>query len=522
MSIPKEPRQLMINVMYLVLTALLALNVSAEIFNAFDMVNEGLKTANKTLDNSNDKLPTVIKDGAKKKDELQKYADRVDVVRNLSKEGSNYISEIVDDLIDEGGDRSGKVDDGDYVTLNNGEKEIKGQKNYDATTRLMVGSGKGEELKAKMLEYRDKMLDLIDPEDRKTFSLPIEINDEKWKNSVNAKKSWSDFTFGHMPIGATLPIFTKYQNDLKASEAAVLNYLASKVGTTTEVVFDEYRVVSAPKKTYLTRGETFETEIFLSAAAGNTNTGISVSVNGTPVSADSDGIAKFSASAGTLGLKTYKAAITVTNPVNNEKKTYTSDFEYEVGEKSVAISATKMNVFYLGVDNPIEISAAGVNSNQIKVSIDNGSVSRNGDGTYTVKVSGGAEANIAVSAPGMNSSKKFRVKRIPNPVPRFTPSQGGGVMGDGQFKAYQALIAVLDQFDFDARCEITDFLVIRQARREDAEISPNSGARYNGKSSGLVAKAQAGDTYLFKDIKAKCPGDGPGSRPIGDVIVNIK
>lgn len=521
MSIPKEPRQLMINVMYLVLTALLALNVSAEIFNAFDMVNEGLKTANKTLDNSNDKLPTVIKDGAKKKDELQKYADRVDVVRNLSKEGSNYISDLVDKLIDEGGDMSGQVDDGDYVLLNNGEKELRGKRNYDATTRIMVDEGKGEELKKKMIEYKEKMLDLIDPDDRKNFSLPIEIDEQKWTKSVNEKKNWADFTFGHMPIGATLPIFTKFQNDLKASEAAVLNYLASKVGTTTEVVFDEYRVVSAPKKTYLTRGETFETEIFLSAAAGNTNTGISVNVNGSPVSTNSDGIAKFSATAGTLGKKTYKASITVTNPVNNEKKTYTSDFEYEVGEKSVAISATKMNVFYMGVDNPIEVSAAGVNSNEIRVNIDNGSISRNSDGTYTVKVSGGAEANVSVSAPGMNASKKFRVKRIPNPAPRFTPSQGGGVMGDGQFKAYSALIAVLDQFDFDARCDITDYLLIRQARREDAEISPNQGARYNGKSSALVAKAQSGDTYLFKDIKARCPGDG-ASRPIGDVIVNIK
>ena len=175
----------------------------------------------------------------------------------------------------------------------------------------------------------------------------------------------------------------------------------------------------------------------------------------------------------------------------------------------------------MGVDNPIEVSAAGVNSNEIRVNIDNGSISRNSDGTYTVKVSGGAEANVSVSAPGMNASKKFRVKRIPNPAPRFTPSQGGGVMGDGQFKAYSALIAVLDQFDFDARCDITDYLLIRQARREDAEISPNQGARYNGKSSALVAKAQSGDTYLFKDIKARCPGDG-ASRPIGDVIVNIK
>ena len=175
MSIPKEPRQLMINVMYLVLTALLALNVSAEIFNAFDMVNEGLKTANKTLDGSNDKMPQVIKDGAKKKDDLQKYADRVDVVRDLSKDGSSYIAGIVDKLIDESGNINGKVDDDDYVVLNNGEKELRGKRNYDATTRLMVISGKGEELRLKIEDIKKKMLDLIDEEDRNSFTLSIEI-----------------------------------------------------------------------------------------------------------------------------------------------------------------------------------------------------------------------------------------------------------------------------------------------------------------------------------------------------------
>ncbi|MBK8635983.1 MAG: hypothetical protein IPN72_21410 [Saprospiraceae bacterium] len=180
-----------------------------------------------------------------------------------------------------------------------------------------------------------------------------------------------------------------------------------------------------------------------------------------------------------------------------------------------------MNVFYMGVDNPIEVSAAGVNSNQIKVSIDNGSISRNSDGSYTVKVSGGAEANVSVSAPGMSSSKKFRVKRIPNPIPRFTPTQGGGTMGDGQIKAYQGLIAVLEQFDFDAKCEITDFLLVRQPRREDPEFSPNQGGRYNGKSTSVVNKATTGDAFLFKDIKGRCPGDG-ASRPLGDVIVNIR
>lgn len=521
MSIPKEPRQLMINIMYLVLTALLALNVSAEIFNAFDMVNDGLKTANKALDSNNDKLPQAIRDGAKKKDEFKTYADRIDVVRNLSKDGTTYIDGLVNQLIDGGGNNNGSVDDGDYAVLQNGEKELKGKRNYDVTTRLMVDEKKGGELKIKMLDIREKMLKLVDEKDRATFSLPIQIDDKKWENSVNEKASWEDFTFGHMPVGATLPIFTKFINDLKSSEASILNYLAGKVGTTTELVFDKYRVVSAAKQSYITKGDSYEAEIFLSAAAGNTNTGISISVGGSPLSVNSDGVAIYKASGGALGKKTYTATIRVTNPATGEVTPYTSEFSYEVGEKSVTVSASKMNVFYLGVDNPLEVSAAGVPSNQINVRTDNGSISRNNDGTYNVKVSSAGDANISVTAPGMNSTKKFRVKRIPNPEPRFSPSQAGGAMGDGQFKGQTGIFAFLDNFDFDARCEIVEYTLVRQPRREDIEVSNNQGSRFNARSQSLVSKATAGDNFLFRDIKARCPGDG-AARPLGDIIVNIK
>ena len=150
MSIPKEPRQLMINIMYLVLTALLALNVSAEIFNAFDMVNKGLTSASNTLDESNSKLPELIKTGAKKKASLQTYADRIDAVTSLSDQGSTFIDAIVDTLIDLSCTPDGKVNDLDYVEIKGGKKELIGKKNYDAVTRVMVDEGRGEQLKERM------------------------------------------------------------------------------------------------------------------------------------------------------------------------------------------------------------------------------------------------------------------------------------------------------------------------------------------------------------------------------------
>jgi gliding motility-associated protein GldM len=526
MSIPKEPRQLMINVMYLVLTALLALNVSAEIFNAFDMVDKGLKKANDALDSQNKDLPATIKESAKKKSDLAKYADRVDVVGQISKEGTSYLSSLFDKVVDEAGNRDKQLNDADFITDVNGNKEFSGKRDYDATTRLLVDSGEGEKMKAKMLEIKSKYLALIDDADKASFEtkMPIVIDDNTWKKSLNPKKSWADFTFGHMPLGACAPIFSKFSNDIKSAEAGVLNYLAGKVGLTKEVVLNKFSVVSAPKKSYVILGESFETDVFLSAAADATsNTGISIAVNGSRLPLDKDGKAKYTAKAGEVGVKKYSAVASITNPVTGKTDSYKSEFEYEVGQRSVAVSATKMNVFYLGVDNPVAVSAAGVPSGQVKVSMTGGDISRGGDGNYVVRVQGpsGGSANVTVSAPGVTQSFPFRIKKIPDPVPTLGPKEKGGRIGNGTFKGLGGLVPTLEGFDFDAKCAITGFQLVRVAKRQDPEVATNRGGKIEGSAQGLQNKAVPSDKYFFQDVKCKCPGDAV-DRNLGQLVFDIQ
>lgn len=523
MSIPKEPRQLMITIMYLVLTALLALNVSAEIFNAFEMVDKGLVKANEAIDAANKDLPEQIRKGALKKGELATYAERLEPAAEISKSASSYIAQLQDAIIDEAGNRNGTVDEGDYV-MASGVRELKGKRDYDATTRLMVNSGKGEELKAKMIEFRDQYLALIDEGERAEYAskFPINIDDDSWKKSANPKKNWADFTFGHMPLGAVMPIFSKFTNDIKSSEALVLNYLAGKVGLTDDIVLSKFRVVSAPQKSYVIKGEKFETDIFLSAAADNTsNTGIRITVNGGNVPLDKDGNARWVATAGEVGVKKYEAAAAVSNPVTGETNVYKQTFEYEVGERSVTVSASKMNVFYVGVDNPVEVSAAGVPSAQIKVSMEGGSINRNSDGTYTVNVNTPGKAVVRVSAPNISYSKEYRVKRIPDPTPLLGGKERGGGIGNGTFKAHSALIPMLLDFDFDAKCNMAGFNLVRVAKRQDPESATNQGASLDGKARALQAKATPGDKYVFQDIRCKCPGDA-AARNLGQLVFDIQ
>ena len=519
MSIPKEPRQLMINIMYLVLTALLALNVSAEVFNAFKLVDKGLKKSNTALDQANNSMPDVIREGAKAKASLRKYADRVDPIRELSSNMSEYLEGVKTRLIEESGG---------YVQEGPDTGELVGKKNFDVTTRLLVGepqadgsvTGIGEEIKTKITEFKSQIMEFIDEGDKAGFEskVAVSIDDEAWQKK--GKASWSHFNFDHMPVQAVLPLFTKYVNDVKSTEAEALGYLSGKVGTSKEVVLDKFTVVSAPEKSYIIKGEQYKTEVFLTAfAGGDSNTKINIKVNGQTLKTDKDGKAIFKETATSLGKKTLKASASITNPVTGKTDTYNSDFSYEVGERSGTISASKMNVFYIGVDNPVEVAIAGVNSNNINVNMTGGQISRSGGG-WNARVSSPGKAVVTASADGYSKSSDFRVKRIPDPVPKLGKNRGGS-MGSGEFKIQPGVFPVLENFDFDAKCDIAGYRVVRVPKRQDPQVSENPGGRYNGGTQALVKKAVPGDKYFFENIKCKCPGDN-AARDLGGMVFNVR
>ena len=527
MSIPKEPRQLMINLMYLVLTAMLALNVSAEIFNAFGIVDKGLKTSNAVLDKANEPLPAEIKLQAKKKAALRQYGDKADAVQQLSKQSAKYVQDIFDNIIDVAGDNDGTpYSDGDYlmkpdkVTGEMKKKDFRGYKNKDVPTRLLIDEGKGEELKAELLKIREQFIGFFDEADQAAFanSITVNVDDQSWQDA--GKVDWSDHNFKQMPIKALQPMFTKWVNDIKNAEAAVLNYYMSKVGGE-NIVLDKFTVVSAPKKTYVIKGEKFETEVFLSASAsGESNTGISIQVNGgkQPMK---DGVAKWSTTANKTGVQKYSAKISVTDPVTGETKSYNKDFEYEVGLRSVAVSLDKMNVFYVGVENPVTVSAAGVSTKDLKVNASGVTLTPNGKSKYIVKPSKPGAASITVSGGGLEPTKfDYKVKRIPDPVVKLGKATGGNIKS-GIFKAMPGLIPWLENFDFEAKCKIQGFDVTRVAKRADPVVGKNPGGTFNGKAANMIKAAKAGDLYLFENIKGRCPGDTAG-RDLGSLSFKIK
>lgn len=262
MSIPKEPRQLMINLMYIVLTALLALNVSAEIINAFFTMDDSLKGSNAIVSSSNEQLMKAIGEQSKAYSQFQPFKLKAEEAQVLSNQLVEEVEKLRNLLIEAAGGL--------------GEDQLPKRKtDKDITTRLLLNEGRGIALQQHIEGARAALLNLIEDEAARTeiaAQLPLKIQQPK------NEKTWVESNFNQMPVAAILPILRKFENDAKVSEAVVLNYFLSKMG---DVFYkpDAFIPVISSNKSYVIKGEPYKGEIVL-AAYSTTADNISISVDG--------------------------------------------------------------------------------------------------------------------------------------------------------------------------------------------------------------------------------------------------
>jgi gliding motility-associated protein GldM len=509
MSIPKEPRQLMINLMYLVLTAMLALNVSAEIINAFFSLNKGIKDSNEIVAGSNASMKEAIDKQVQAYPKFAPFQSQAEKVIGITKEFEGYVNDLTKLLVEKAGGLDPKHGDGRPVKY----------KDKDIPNQIFLAGGKGAELEAKIKATREALLSTVtDPAKKAELTKKMALQIEELPAGSEAK-TWVDLKFAHMPVAAVMPTLTKAIADAKTSETALLNYFMDAVSGKTEIKFDKFKVAIAPKKSYLIRGDKFEADVYLAAFSSDPGQGVSISVNGSGLGLK-EGVAHYESTPSSLGKQTVKATASIRNPATGQVTTTTGEFEYEVGEKSATISAEKMNVFYIGVTNPIAVSAAGISTNSLRVSGSGCDVSKVDANNYNVTASRPGEATITVSGEnGFTATKKFRVKMIPDPIAKYG-NKKGGVIGSGEMAAFNGLRADLENFDFDARCSIQSYVMVHIARREDPKQANVSGP-VSGDATRLASAAKPGDQYSFMNIKGRCPGDAAG-RELGSMSFFVK
>lgn len=539
----QTPRQKMIGMMYLVLTALLALNVSKEIINSFMVIETGLISTNKGIDNKNGILYSqfelaMLNDEKKAKP----FYDKAMNIRKKSEELTKFIQELKGELKTETQFGVNYSPDQKAIGDTLSSRLLDKPDDYDTPTHYMIGddpanvTGKAAELKTKLAEYHKFLNDQLPPDQQKELENNLKTlkTEDQWNQSEEKMVSWEWYNFYHMPITAMLANLTRMQVDVKNAEGDVVNELLGSVSKN-DFKFDTLAAKVVAPTSYVLSGDKYSANLFVAAFSTTQDPSIwlcdydSVTkqpkgpIDSTTVKV-SRGIGTYEVAAGSVGLQTWKGLIRVKKP-DNSWESYPFKSEYIVAAPSAAVFLQKMNVFYIGVDNPITISAAGVAPGDLQPSITGGNMRSSGKpGEYIVTVSSGTKATINVGAKLNNVQKsmgsfEFRIKRVPDPVAYVGSIKGDGQMTKAELNGASGVFARMENFDFDLSFTVMSFVMSMNVNGVFVEKKAN-GPAITPEMKTLLAGAKPGNKVFFEQVTVKGP-DGT-LRKIPGVNIKVK
>lgn len=540
----ETPRQKMIGMMYLVLTALLAMNVSKDILDAFVVINEGLETTNKNFMAKNDVTYAQF-ESANANDPLKvgKYWTKAKRAKGLADEVYLHIEELKKYLI---ATTSGKASieevEADSLFM---LKNVDSKDNYDIPTEKMIGSEPatpkdGEwtamELKAKIDNFQQEMLFLIDDEEeRAAMSLGLDTDGE-FINGSGQKETWITANFYHLPLAAVVTNLSKIQADIRNAEADIVKALFRNISAD-DFKFDTLAAKVIPQSNYVLQGDSFRADVFVAAFSktqkprfrvGTEFTDTSMYANGTFEELDSNniriqnGMARYTVPASAEGLKEWGGIIQIKGPDGSWRSYNVPKQSYTVAKPALVVSPTAMNVFYRGLDNPVEVSVPGVPTDKLQVSMSNASKSGS-NGAFKVRPGKGAECVISVSADinGKKTNfgkKEFRVKNVPDPKPYFGGKTGSDNIPRKNLLAAAGVIAKMENFEFDLRFDIVSYQVSATIRGNVVEEACR-GPALSSNAKKIIGELKSGQKLYLEKIKAKGP-DGT-VRDLGTIALKV-
>ncbi len=415
---PNSPRQKMINLMYLVFIAMLALNVSSEVLDGFELVEESLLRSVKATSNRNELVFKDLKDYHDTNPEKTEVWYRLaEQVKAKSDSLFNYTQDLKTKIVKKA---DGK--DGDPTSLKHPD-------DLNASFEIMLDKRSKEKeaviLKRKINEYRDYITSLISDTVKRSI-IKNNFNTEPSKKAKENKQTWEESLFGNMPMAAAITLLTKMQNDIRYAQGEVLSELINNVD------LKDFRVnkVAAsviPQSQIVMRGGSYVADIVLSAQ--DTTKKPKVFVNGSYLPDNANG--RYIAGAGSVGTHPVKGYIEMPQGDGTMVRSEFST-EYFVQEQSASIESTLMNVLYAGIPNPINVAVPGIVSQNIQVSASNGALSRDGNAWSITPTQIGTDVVFSISAKTTDgrtqniATKNYRVRRLPDPTPYIDYKDAAG------------------------------------------------------------------------------------------------
>ncbi len=512
---PETPRQKMINMMYIVLTAMLALNVAAEVLEAFKVVDASLIQTLKSVDEKNAQVYASFEQAyAENEAKVREWKEKADLVRDNTKEMVSYISQIKENLVKDSGykpiDKENPFhpDDFYFVTESGDTLKITNEQDLNAPSEYMITQKHGEELKQHIADYRNTLVGFVDEDDvdlKDNILTTLETPDPEVNlREGGEKKSWESQRFLDKPLVAVLTLLSKIQIDVKNSESSMVNYLYAQIDAGS-FKFNKLGATVVPQSNVILQGDEYVAQVFL--AAEDTTQQPEIIINNRPAEVK-DGKAVYRIKTSEPGVFTWNGVIKYKTPAGIIKN-YKFEQEYQVTKPSVTMSATRMNVFYKGLNNPFDVGGGGIPQENLQVSMSNGTITKSGD-DYIVRPNEldeqGKKTQVSVYATiggerRLVGTTDWRVKKVPDPVAQVA-GQAGGTIRKERLVVEDGVMAVLEDFDFDFKYTVTQFNVQVTGAGGYVNIWESKSNRFTQEQKDQFSRLNPNSFVYIANIKA--------------------
>ncbi len=546
----ETPRQKMIGMMYLVLTALLAMNVSKQILQGYISVNESMERSKENLEANNKRVDEAFKSTITGNAGAKPYYDRAVEAQKEIKQVYDYIGELNNIIIGATHQVDPKM--ADTMQLRYMEK----MDDYDVPSHELgisepkepkSGPHTAAELRDKLTGLSDKLVAMLDKMQKTDGQHLLKEDYEAMKKKfisikpVDSKRvedgiefNWAMDNFYHLPLAAVVTNFNKMQADLKNVEAEILQVFSGASGKLA-IKFDAIKARVVAPSSYIAAGQPYEADIFLAASSSKLAAGdmeILIGVDSAAAAGGAKGTlvpvvggeGKYSVGTGGEGDQDYKGVIKYKNP-DGTFKYYPFEGSYKVAKSGASVSADQMNVFYAGVPNPVTAAAAGISPADISVSATGAGVrvTPKGAGKYEFNFTGTGECMVSVSAKTKDGVKsqgppvKFRVKPLPKPELKLSGKFAPQELKKSELSMISGLGAGANGFDFQANYVVMSWEVVGKA---NGKLGSSAGNGNNLDATGkqVLAKADVG-SKVYIDAKIKGP-DGKITSVTSAIKVN--
>ena len=539
---PESPRQKMINMMYLVLTAMLALNVAAETLHAFKVVDASLIKTYLSFTDKNKALMFDFNQAYEiNQGKVERWHHLATDVRQKSDSLINYIVDIKEELTMASGGvlklPEDKLNPTFPVILNkNGDSLIlRRQDDLNVSPEIMLTKGRGVELQEAVTAYKEYLKSLVGHSSQIVENLESALDvddperDEMRINQTPNYRTWPQQNFESTPVIASITLLSKLQIDVRNAESAVLRHLYNQIDASS-FKFTGLTAKVIPDASYIFQGQEYRAKIFLSAQ--DTTQSLEVFIDGRDKPLPVEGNeAIFTYTPSEIGDYSYKGNIRYRNPDGEGYGTRPFSFDFQVERPAVTISPTKMNVLYKDLQNPISISVPGIPMSRLVPACTNGRIVKVGDG-WMIEPNeldpNGDKTKVIVSADFDGQKRvmgemKFRVKRVPNPIATVAQMTSGSIPRE-RLRAQQGVFAKLEDFDFDLAFEVTSFDMTVPTSGGLTTTLPSNTFNFTDEQKRLLNGLGAGDRVTFENIKARIVGGDTrdADRQLPSVVLQVQ